>query len=118
MHVAKLLIVLLTAICVKASCEEDRANYTVFYDVGTEGEATRFPCLQCFGMPCVDEREKKMTPLGGSKKFCCKRCSHLARPGSRCRLKRDEPAVVCKKGYICSVKRKICVEECPVPDMP
>lgn len=97
------------------ACEEDRANFSVFYDIGTEEEATLFPCLQCFAMPCEGRGEKLRTPITGTKKFCCRRCSHVAMPGSPCSLQRDESAVVCHNGDICSVTKKVCVKECPLP---
>ncbi|KAL3202753.1 hypothetical protein MRX96_042315 [Rhipicephalus microplus] len=99
-------------------CEEDRANYSVFYDIGVEGEATLFPCLQCFAMPCQGNGEQLKTPITGTKMFCCRRCSHMALAGTPCNLQRNESAVVCHNGDICSVNKKVCVKECPLPPMP
>ncbi|KAL3202755.1 hypothetical protein MRX96_042316 [Rhipicephalus microplus] len=105
----------MTVLSAYQECEEDRTNYSVFYAIDLAEEATLFPCLQCFAPPCEANGEQLVTPIFETENVCCRMCSHMAVAGNACNLQRDEPAVVCQDGNICSATKKVCVKECHRP---
>lgn len=60
-------------------------NYAVFQDVGVLEDNKRYPCLQCFALPCNGRKERSLSPGDMDEKLCCKKCLFVRGESLGCR---------------------------------